>query len=722
MRRLAACSILLCPTLAPAQQFVRNTTDVPASSGWTEQIDFADVDLDGDWDAGFANGGDFGNQQNVLWINLGGAQGGVLGVFANQTATRFPAILDASRDLEFADYDGDGDPDIAIANHSALSNQPSRLWTNLGGAQGGTMGFYADQTAARWIGLGAPGSSIPPGQVLAGGGFLEHPNDLDFADFDDDGDLDFVQSTFGASAIGNAPTRLFVNDGAGFFTEFNPSGFQLAGANIVNGNPGLWCQGTQSANTLDATGTFCDIATSAISVTWGDVDGDLDLDLLLGARQEVPRLFHNRLAEDGVPGFRDVTGASFVAGYATGAGHYEECFGDFDGDDDLDIYGVNWLQAGGFQFPDLVLRNSGAGYFDTPFTIPGSGSDDDSAEPLDYDLDGDLDVYVANFSGAERLVRNDGGWTFSTPSGVLQADTTTTVDADSADVDGDGDYDVFDANSNNQAQWYRQNLGTATDTTPPRLTRLQQAPDRLPSPTPTVVRCQVYDNAPQQLTQWRVGTLELQVNGIPATGVPLRSSFGQVFRAEIPGSLVGVIEYRATLADEHGNQGASPWLAFTSGDSGSLFCPGDGTGTPCPCGNDASAGRGCGNSLGAGARLEASGVPSVAADSLVLDVFPVPNSSVLFFQGTAQVNGGAGSVFGDGLRCAGGALTRLATKTASSNRATYPVGADVPVSVRGGVPASGGVRTYQAWYRNAADFCTPSTFNLSNGWQVVWVP
>ena len=183
-----------------------------------------------------------------------------------------------------------------------------------------------------------------------------------------------------------------------------------------------------------------------------------------------------------------------------------------------------------------------------------------------------------------------------------------------------------------------------------------------------------------------------------------------------------MIDYRVIMADEHGNAGAPPWLTYTSTFAGAAFCSGDGTGTQCPCGNNSSAGRGCGNSLGAGARLIGFGTASVANDSFVLSVFPVPNSSVLFFQGTAQVSGGAGTVFGDGLRCAGGTVQRLGTKSASSNLAIYPGLLDVPVSVRGTIPTAGGVRTYQAWYRNAAAFCTPSTFNLSNGWEVAWLP
>src|SRR5207237_1679731 len=51
-----------------------------------------------------------------------------------------------------------------------------------------------------------------------------------------------------------------------------------------------------------------------------------------------------------------------------------------------------------------------------------------------------------------------------------------------------------------------------------------------------------------------------------------------------------------------------------------LYCQGDGTGTLCPCGNNAPlyAGTGCLNSLGQGGRLVASGVPSLGSDSLTL--------------------------------------------------------------------------------------------------------
>lgn len=152
------------------------------------------------------------------------------------------------------------------------------------------------------------------------------------------------------------------------------------------------------------------------------------------------------------------------------------------------------------------------------------------------------------------------------------------------------------------------------------------------------------------------------------------------------------------------------------------FCSGDGSGTACPCGNSGSAGNGCANSIVAtGGHIAGSGFSRLSADTLVLSGTGMPNSSALYFQGTTQAGAGLGLVFGDGLRCAGGAVTRLGTKVNVANASQYPEGGDLSVSVRGLVTTSG-TRTYQIWYRNAASFCTVDTFNLSNGLTATWVP
>ena len=155
------------------------------------------------------------------------------------------------------------------------------------------------------------------------------------------------------------------------------------------------------------------------------------------------------------------------------------------------------------------------------------------------------------------------------------------------------------------------------------------------------------------------------------------------------------------------------------GGSNALYCYGDGTGTACPCGNFGATTHGCGHSASVlgGWLLPSVGDNTVSSDNVVLQVSNIPNAApALFFQGTAQ---SAGSAFGDGLLCVGGSITRLAVAFAVGTTATCPFG----TANLGGVPAVGGMRTYQAWYRDSStSFCSASTFNLSNGLAIYWAP
>lgn len=151
-------------------------------------------------------------------------------------------------------------------------------------------------------------------------------------------------------------------------------------------------------------------------------------------------------------------------------------------------------------------------------------------------------------------------------------------------------------------------------------------------------------------------------------------------------------------------------------------CAGDGSGTPCPCGNSSPPGanRGCLQSFGVGGRLRTEGFASLAQDSLALVLDDLPTTtSVLCFQGTSTANGGSGAVFGDGLRCASGSVVRLGILVTSGGAARLPAIGSNPLHVTGGITAPG-TRTYQAWFRNSASFCTPSTFNLTNGATLAW--
>src|SRR4029079_8294476 len=125
--------------------------------------------------------------------------------------------------------------------------------------------------------------------------------------------------------------------------------------------------------------------------------------------------------------------------------------------------------------------------------------------------------------------------------------------------------------------------------------------------------------------------------------------------------------------------------------------------TACPCGNNSAPAdqAGCLNSLNVGAKLRGQGVASISADSALLLGSQMPNSTVLYFQGTIQQTGGNGVSFGDGLRCAGGTVIRLAKSRNVAGASMYPAGAQAPIHVKGAVTAPG-TRTYQGWYRNAA--------------------
>ena len=165
------------------------------------------------------------------------------------------------------------------------------------------------------------------------------------------------------------------------------------------------------------------------------------------------------------------------------------------------------------------------------------------------------------------------------------------------------------------------------------------------------------------------------------------------------------------------------------GHPGVPICFGDGSGAACPCANSGSPGRGCQNSAGTGgAVLEASGWASLAHDSLVLTATgELPSALTVFLQGSAEI---APRNFGDGLRCAGGALKRLYSKSASGGTASAPGAGDLSVSARsaalGGAIAIGGTRVYQTYYRDpSAAFCASppgNFFNASSGLRIGWLP
>jgi hypothetical protein len=96
---------------------------------------------------------------------------------------------------------------------------------------------------------------------------------------------------------------------------------------------------------------------------------------------------------------------------------------------------------------------------------------------------------------------------------------------------------------------------------------------------------------------------------------------------------------------------------------------------------------------------------------------------VLYFQGTAVMNGGEWRRVRDGCVARAGTGHRLATKRTRRARSQYPSVGDPNVSVRGMIPANGALRYYQCWYRKrGARSARARRSILTNALQVSWTP
>jgi hypothetical protein len=150
---------------------------------------------------------------------------------------------------------------------------------------------------------------------------------------------------------------------------------------------------------------------------------------------------------------------------------------DNDGDQDL-VIAINALV--------LVMSNEGNGTFKERTTFRTRG-DPGSLAAADYDLDGDLDVYIvsygkrfmsdgessgpipyhdANNGGRNVLMRNDGQWVFTDVTkqcGIDENNERWSFAASWEDYDGDGDPDLYVANDFGRNNLYRNDGGKFSD-------------------------------------------------------------------------------------------------------------------------------------------------------------------------------------------------------------------------------------------------------------------
>lgn len=140
-----------------------------------------------------------------------------------------------------------------------------------------------------------------------------------------------------------------------------------------------------------------------------------------------------------------------------------------------------------------------------------------------------------------------------------------------------------------------------------------------------------------------------------------------------------------------------------------------------PCSNDDPA-AGCRNSLGVGGALDPSGTTSIVEDDLILTASNLPPNVVgLLFCGPNT----AFTPFGDGLRCVGSPLYRLGAASANASGVLVRgpgLGLQACSTPGLGCFTVGQLLRFQSWYRNAANYCTPSPFNLTNAVDVVFTP
>ncbi|HEV8113777.1 MAG TPA: calcium-binding protein [Planctomycetota bacterium] len=160
--------------------------------------------------------------------------------------------------------------------------------------------------------------------------------------------------------------------------------------------------------------------------------------------------------------------------------------------------------------------------------------------------------------------------------------------------------------------------------------------------------------------------------------------------------------------------------------------PGAGGVIACPCSNPpGGSGQGCDNSAATGgAILSASGIAYLSIDRLVFATSGEPPTAFsIVMQGNALVAHGV--VYGQGVRCAGGATKRLFVKSAVAGGILAPdfTAGDPTVSARsaanGDVIQPGQSRWYLVYYRDPVVLggCSAtSTFNATQTGQVTWWP
>ncbi len=331
-----------------------------------------------------------------------------------ETAQSRPEPLHGANTMTFADIDGDGDQDLFWGDFF----EPGLLYIENTGA------------CARPR-LRTTPVPFPPNDPLQSSGY----NAPSFGDLDADGDMDLL-----AGVLGGA---------------FNPN--RTAQSNLY-----MYEQRADEQFALRATRFLdqIDVGSESYPVLV-DLDADGDEDLLVSNKIS---------SEDGrtaaMTYFENVDGAYHASEAPTffPAYHYAPAFGDLDGDSDLDLLlgtwndGIAWYRNDGApDAPQFALQQRA-------FIRLTRGS---HATPalIDIDGDNDLDLFVGETSGTINFYRNAG--TTSAPVFEFVSDEYAGIDVGRRsaptfiDTDRDGDLDMI-VGSEHEGLLLFRNLGDRT--------------------------------------------------------------------------------------------------------------------------------------------------------------------------------------------------------------------------------------------------------------------
>jgi len=203
------------------------------------------------------------------------------------------------------------------------------------------------------------------------------------------------------------------------------------------------------------------------TAAWADLDNDGYLDLFV-ARYDAPGpnpIYHNN--GDGT--FTRVTEPSLQTIQARA---WTYCWGDLDNDRHLDLFVPEGYQMAPPYLKNFLYRNEGNGTFtqvtNSPIVIEGGQSSHGTW--VDYDRDGDLDLYVANGTAGPQILsknwlyQNQGDGTFLKLTndlvGPLISESGYYDVASWVDIDNDGWQDLFlVAAPGSRNSLYRNNAG-----------------------------------------------------------------------------------------------------------------------------------------------------------------------------------------------------------------------------------------------------------------------